>query len=187
MKTLILNGSPRANGDTAFMIKTLTAKLQGEVTVIDCYKANISPCVDCRACKVKPDCVIKDDMQNIYSALCECDNVVLASPVHYGELSAMLLKVASRFQVYSSAILFRREKPDIKANCGAVILSQGGSGGAQRAYETAGLIFQSLGIKRVLPLVCSINTDKLPAEEDEKAINELTRLADTLNKKPDRF
>ena len=72
-----------------------------------------------------------------------------ASPVHYAELSSGLLKVASRFQIYSSAQIFRHETLPVKAKHGAVLLTQGGSGGAERAYETACLIFQSIGIKEI--------------------------------------
>lgn len=61
------------------------------------------------------------------------------------------------------------------------MLTQGGSGGAERAYETARLIFQSIGVKEVYPLVCSGNTDRLPAADDEKAIGDVLKLAEWLN------
>ena len=35
MKTLILNGSPRANGDTVSLIKELTKKLPGEYKIVN--------------------------------------------------------------------------------------------------------------------------------------------------------
>ncbi len=52
---------------------------------------------------------------------------------------------------------------------------------AERAYETARLIFQSVGVKDVCPLVCSTNADQLPASEDENAIAETKKLAEWLN------
>ena len=182
MKTLILNGSPHENGDTAALIKTLTERLRSEVWIINCYTADITACTDCRCCRERIFCPINDEMQTVYSFLSECDNVVLASPVHYGELSAMLLKVVSRFQMYSSALIFRREALPIRAKRGAVILVQGGSGGSERAFETAKLIFQSIGIKEVIPLICSRNTDSLPASADEKALADIGQLAEHLNK-----
>jgi len=181
MKTLILNGSPHRDGDTAALIKALTARLGGEVRVVDCYTADIAPCSDCRRCRERLACPVDDGMQEVYAYLAECDNVVLASPVHYGELSAMLLKVASRFQMYSSALIFRREALPVRAKRGAVLLAQGGSGGAERAFETARLIFQSIGINDIFSLICSPNTDKLPAADDEKALAEVGKLAEYLN------
>ena len=181
MKTLILNGSPRAGGDTAALLKAFTSALAGEYMVKNCFGADISPCTDCRACRVSQSCALHDDMQEIYRCLAECDNVVIASPVHYGELSSSLLSAAGRFQLYSSAMIFRHEKPNIAAKRGAVILAQGGSGGAERAYETAVLIFRSIGITEVMPMVCSGNTDRLPAAEDKAALSAAVSLAARLN------
>ena len=107
MKTLILNGSPRRDGDTAYLIDKLLSRLQGVYKIVDCYAADIAPCIDCRCCREKLSCPIKDEMQDIYAYLSECDHVIIASPVHYAELSSGLLKVASRFQIYSSAQIFR--------------------------------------------------------------------------------
>lgn len=181
MKTLILNSSPRKDGDTVFLIKKLLSRLQGEYKIVDCYTADIAPCIDCRCCREKLSCPIKDEMQDIYAYLSECDHVIIASPVHYAELSSGLLKVASRFQIYSSALIFRHETLPVKAKRAAVILAQGGSGGAERAYETARLIFQSIGIKDIYPFVCSGNTDRLPAADNEKAISDVLKLAEWLN------
>ena len=181
MKTLILFGSPHTDGDTAALTNALTAKLSGEHKLINCYTANIAPCADCRCCRERLFCPIDDEMQEVYEYLAECDNVIIASPVHYAEFSAMLLKVVSRLQMYSSALIFRHETLPVKAKRGAVLLTQGGSGGAERAFETAKIIFRSIGIKEVLPLVCSQNTDKLPAVRDEKALAEAGRVAGWLN------
>ena len=45
MKTLIFNGSPRKNGETAYMIHTLQENLGGEYKVVDAYRAQIRPCI----------------------------------------------------------------------------------------------------------------------------------------------
>ena len=181
MKTLILNGSPRKDGDTAYLINKLFSRLYGEYKIVDCYTADIAPCIDCRSCREKLSCPIRDEMQEIYAYLSECDHVIISSPVHYAELSSALLKVASRFQIYSSAQIFRHEMLPVKAKHGAVILAQGGSGGAECAYETARLIFQSIGIKEIYPLVCSRNTDHLHVVKDEQAISDVLKLAEWLN------
>ncbi|MBO5320029.1 MAG: DEAD/DEAH box helicase family protein [Ruminococcus sp.] len=181
MKTLILNGSPSHDGDISVLIAVLTQNLQGENMVIDCYSSNISPCQDCRCCREQLYCPNEDAMRDIYGYLTEYDNLILASPIHYAELSSGLLKVVSRFQVYSSALIFRHEQLPISVKRGAVLLAQGGSGGAERAYETAKLIFQSIGVKDVYPLICSANTDRLSASEDENAIAETKKVAEWLN------
>ena len=100
MKTLILNGSPRVHGDTVSLINLLIKSLYGEYLVVDAYKSNISPCRDCRYCWENPGCAIKDEMQVIYSYIEDCDNIVIASPLYFSELTGKLLDLGSRLQTY---------------------------------------------------------------------------------------
>lgn len=109
MEILILNGSPRANGDTKALIKAFqNAMLRAAArknqtlcfTQLDAYRLNIQPCTDCRACRTLGRCCFSDDMQSVHEALLRCDAIVLASPLFYGELTGRLLDLASRFQVY---------------------------------------------------------------------------------------
>ena len=76
MKTLIINGSPRPNGDTASLLRLLEDGLSGERMALNAYRCNISPCVDCRACKERSGCAIQDGMQEIYEYIQACDNIV---------------------------------------------------------------------------------------------------------------
>lgn len=67
MKTLIINGSPRKNGDTKTLINEMMTVLNGEVMVIDTYDNDIKPCMDCRYCWEHSGCSIQDGMQEVYS------------------------------------------------------------------------------------------------------------------------
>ncbi|MDR3278313.1 MAG: NAD(P)H-dependent oxidoreductase, partial [Oscillospiraceae bacterium] len=87
--TLIINGSPRVNGDTAALICELRRHLNGEVAELSAYRAKLAPCVDCRSCWVQKGCVVEDDMRVIYGDA--FDNVVLASPVYYSTLPGPVL------------------------------------------------------------------------------------------------
>ena len=69
MKILVLNGSPRANGNTAGMVKTFqqAAEEHGhQVTVFNVCKMNIKGCLACEYCHGKGhgQCVRKDDMRS---------------------------------------------------------------------------------------------------------------------------
>mgnify|MGYP002509830204 CR=1 FL=1 len=66
MKTLIINGSPRIGGDTESLIDIIRKNLVGECRVLNTYRCNISPCMDCRYCWEKSGCAIEDEMQEIY-------------------------------------------------------------------------------------------------------------------------
>ncbi len=94
-KIVILNGSPRAKGNTAALIQAFAegAEAAGhEVTRFDLQKMNIHPCFGCCAGGKNPEspCVQKDDMQIIYPAYKQADVVCLASPLYYWSISGQL-------------------------------------------------------------------------------------------------
>lgn len=94
-KILILNGSPRANGNTMALIKAFTEGATGvghTVTSFDLQKMNIHPCLGCCAGGKDPKnpCVQKDDMAKIYPHYMEADIVVLASPMYYWSITGQL-------------------------------------------------------------------------------------------------
>ncbi len=170
MKTLIFNGSPRRNGDTVSLLKHLLELLPGEYKIVDAYRAHISPCLDCRYCKEKSGCAIQDEMQEVYEYLKDCDNVLIASPVYFSELTGPLLSVGSRLQTYFCGRFFRKEESGLAKKKGAVLLVGGGDGKPDKAYETAKTLLRNMNCKEIFPLVCSHNTDRVPAIEDAQAV-----------------
>ena len=170
MKTLILNGSPRKNGDTAALIRALTEKLEGEYRIVDAYRCRISPCVDCRYCWTHLGCAIPDEMQELYRYLEDCDNVVIASPVYFSELTGKMLDLCSRLQMYFGASHMQKVKLLTKPKRGAVILVGGGLGSIDRASDTAHMLLKQMKCTEVYPLLSSHNTDHVPAAEDVAAI-----------------
>lgn len=94
-KILILNGSPRLNGNTSALIEEFIkgAKLNGsEITKFDLDRMNIHCCKGCLKGGKNPDspCSQKDDMDKIYPHYKEADILVLASPMYYWAFSAQL-------------------------------------------------------------------------------------------------
>ncbi len=169
MQTLILNGSPRKNGDTAALLSHLRKYLQGEIIEISAYYDKISPCIDCRRCKESGICVIPDKMQDIYNIIETCDNIIIASPLYFSELTGRLLDVASRLQTYYYG-LQKHGHPVKKPKRGAVLLVGGGEGDPQIAYATAVRILHYMKAKEIFPLICSHRTDEIPAAEDAAAL-----------------
>ncbi|BCN30714.1 flavodoxin family protein [Anaeromicropila herbilytica] len=180
MKTLIFNGSPRKNGDTIFLLNELTSQLEGDIKMVNAYYENIKPCIDCRYCWKKPGCAIKDDMQEIYEYILNCDNIVIASPLYFSELTGQLLSVMSRFQTFWSSKYIRKTLPIQKEKKGGIILV-GGNGVKDKAYDTSKIILSSLNAK-IVGDVCSFQTDKKPTNQDSEAILEVAKLAKALNK-----
>ena len=86
MKVLILQGSPRANGNTAWMAEEYkkTAEAAGhEVTLVNVSRKKIAGCLACEYCHNKGNgaCIQKDDMQELYPLMNEAEVLVLAAPI----------------------------------------------------------------------------------------------------------
>ena len=95
MNILILQGSPRANGNTAWMAEECrkAAEAAGhEATLVDVAHKKIAGCLACEYCHGKGNgtCVQKDDMQELYPLLAEAEVLVLAAPIYYFTMSAQI-------------------------------------------------------------------------------------------------
>lgn len=179
-KTIIINGSPRVNGDTAALLKELRRYLQGEITEVSAFRSNISPCVDCRGCWKTAKCVVRDDMDIIYGD--DYDNVVLASPVYYMTLPGKVLSLLSRFQPQHAAKYFMNRPIILKPKKAGLILTAGGKGNADGATHHARVLFRSMGATGFEEhSVKSLKTDTLPARDDKEALAAVRELAKWLN------
>lgn len=176
MKTLIINGSPRENGDTAFLLSKLREHINHEVIEIRAYYDNISPCIDCRACQKKKGCVINDKMQLVYED--DFDNVVIASPLYMSNLTPPLMGIASRLQAYYCAKRFLKDEFTLKKKKSALILVGGGDGGTERAIGLSQWIFKKLNANGFENhMVFSLKTDDIPASRDEEALKRVQEIA----------
>lgn len=105
---LILNGSPRAKGNTEALADALAAGAEGaghKVQKINIRSLQIRPCLGCYQCAAgKGDpCVQKDDMKEIYAALDQADVVVYASPLYWWQLTAQMKTVIDRMFAVAAA------------------------------------------------------------------------------------
>ncbi|MBE6613084.1 MAG: flavodoxin family protein [Ruminococcaceae bacterium] len=179
MKTLILNGSTRTDGDTAALLNAFLEKLEGEVKMVT-QDWDITPCQDCRWCEHNSGCCINDRMQEVYRYLDECDNVVVASPVWFSSLSGVALNIASRLQTrYKSHIRDGQPLPDKNG----VIFLVGARPSTDTVVEkSAKLILRYMNVRRpIIGIIRSMNTDRVPAAEDEAALREARLAAIRLN------
>ncbi len=183
MKTLILNGSTKRHGDTAALIEAFREALTGEVLELSFFDG-ISPCVDCRDCWANPGCSLNDALRPHYPFFEACDNLVLASPVWFSELSGPLLNLCSRLvQPYFAARRFRNEIPAVRKKSGVLILTAGGEKNTEeKAAETAHTLFKSMNALPCVANVFSLDTDNLPTARDEKALHQAREAAQLLDR-----
>ena len=95
MRILVLNGSPRLEGNTKKMIDAFREGVQSkghQIDVVDVCRKQIGGCIACEYChtKGKGVCVQKDDMDKIYPVYKEADIIVLATPLYYWTISGQL-------------------------------------------------------------------------------------------------
>lgn len=181
MKTLIINGSPRVNGDTQSLINIVINNIMDECKVVNAYRCNISPCMDCRYCWENQGCSIKDEMQEVYDYIQICDNILITSPIYFSELTGKLLDVGSRLQTYFCAKFFRNETAILKPKKGAVILVGGGDGHVDKAYGTACTLLHHMNCYDIHEPVFSHNTNERPAINDEQALMGVQSIIDFFN------
>lgn len=181
MRTLIFNGSPRINGDTKSLINELIKNLDGEYKIVEAYHCNISPCVDCRYCYKHAGCCKNDDWQEIDKYIRDCDNILIASPNYFSELSGQLLAVASRLQSYWSARHFRKEELIPKKKRGGIVLVGGGDGHMSTPITTATCLLNHMNAHNIAAPVCFHDTNNNPAIEDADTIAHLKELAAFFN------
>jgi multimeric flavodoxin WrbA len=94
MKVIAINGSPRKNWNTHMLLEKCLegAKDAGaETELINLYDIDFKGCRSCFACKLKgvslEKCAIKDDLEPILQKVCECDALVLGSPIYFGSMT----------------------------------------------------------------------------------------------------
>ena len=95
MNILILQASPRAKGNTAWMAEEYknAAEAAGhQVTLVNVSKKKIAGCLACEYCHNKGNgaCIQKDDMQELYPMMAEAEVLVLAAPIYYFTLNAQI-------------------------------------------------------------------------------------------------
>ncbi len=102
MRNLFILGSPRVNGNSETMAKAVANGLLQEagnnVEFIHLNKLNISPCQGCGGCSPTGNCIIDDDMSDLYKKTDDADRLFFVSPIYFYALSAQIKSYIDRCQ-----------------------------------------------------------------------------------------
>lgn len=99
MKVLILNGSPRVNGNTAIALvemEKIFEKNGIETETIQLGNMDIRGCIACGTCSKNGKCVFNDIVNETAPKFEACDGLVVASPVYYASANATLIAYLDR-------------------------------------------------------------------------------------------
>jgi len=99
MKVLLINGSPRAHGNTALALEEMAkvfAEEGNEAEIIHIGNKDIRGCIACGKCAELGKCVFDDVVNEVAPKFKEADGLVLGSPVYYASPNGTLLSFADR-------------------------------------------------------------------------------------------
>ena len=168
MKVLILNGSPRPDGDTAYILEAVKSRFPGgtEFAALNTYETDIRPCDDCRYCWEKEGCRVRDEMDILWKD--DYDVVIIASPLYMSFVTPPLFSVISRLNFIWSNRYFLKTSKVLKPKKGILILAGGGDGSPDPAVSIAKTAFRFLNVSFDPALDCirSLRTNEVPARDD---------------------
>ena len=99
MKVLLVNASPRKNGNTALALFQMIEvfKEEGiENELVDIGNKPVRGCIACLSCRKTGKCVFDDVVNEVAPKFEECDGLVLGTPVYYASANATLSAFCDR-------------------------------------------------------------------------------------------
>ena len=105
MKVLIINGSPRKDGNTAIALREMEKVFAEEGVEYETLQVGREPlrgCVACLGCRKTGKCVFNDVVNEAAPKFEAADGLVIASPVYYASANGTLISFLDRL-FYSTA------------------------------------------------------------------------------------
>ncbi|MBQ4045027.1 MAG: flavodoxin family protein [Lachnospiraceae bacterium] len=99
MKVLLLNGSPKKNGNTAIALQEMIRVFEEEgieTELMHVGNQDIRGCISCGTCAKKGKCVFDDAVNEAAEKLRDADGLVLGSPVYYASANSTLTALCDR-------------------------------------------------------------------------------------------
>ena len=135
MKVLLVNGSPRGNGDTAAALQEMQKVFEEEgveCKVLHVGNKDVRGCLACNRCGQTGQCVIDDIVNETRKDFEECDGMVVGAPVYYASANATLVAYLTR--------LFYSSKFDKRMKVGASV-TVARRGGCAAAFDELNKFF----------------------------------------------
>lgn len=111
MKVLMINGSPRVNGNTAIALKEMEKVFEEngvEVVTMQIGNKAIRGCIACNSCGKNGRCVFDDEVNLAAKEFADANGLVIASPVYYASANGTLVSFLDR--LFYSAPVDKRMK-----------------------------------------------------------------------------
>lgn len=102
VKVIGISGSPRRHGNTERLLDRFlegAAEAGGETEKIILSRLEYSPCRGCNACHINGECIIRDEIGEVFDRIYEADCIVVSSPIYSMGITAELKMFIDRAHV----------------------------------------------------------------------------------------
>ncbi len=123
MKVLLINGSPKSNGNTTIALNEankIFLENDIETEIINIGSKDIRGCIACGKCKEIGKCVFNDTVNEIAPKFEQADGIIVATPVYYASANATLVAFLQR--LFFSTLYDKR----MKVGASIVVARRGG-------------------------------------------------------------
>ena len=178
MKVLMINGSPRAKGNTATALAQIAGQLEKngiESEIVWIGNKPVRGCIACNSCKDKPGaCIFNDDICNeISEKMNDADAFIVGSPVYWGQPNGAVLAIVQRM-FYSNGAAFAGKPAAAVAVCRR--------GGASAAFQSLNMPFQMMNMPVVTSQYWNIVYGREPGQAalDTEGLQTMRTLANNM-------
>ena len=173
MKVLMINGSPKAHGNTALALEEMVkifAQEGIEAEIVQVGHLAVRGCIACGHCYREGKCVFDDVVTQLSEKFRDADGLVVGSPVYYASANATLIAALDR--------LFYSSHFDMRMKVGASV-AVARRGGCSATFDELNKYFTISG----MPVASSQYWNSVhggapgQAEQDEEGMQTLRTLA----------
>jgi multimeric flavodoxin WrbA len=178
-KVLLVNGSPRNDGNTFCCLKEIEAQLQKhgmESEIIQIGRKPVRMCINCGGCHQNngAGCVFDDDLCAVITEkMRDADALIVGTPVYYGQPNGGILSLMQR--LFFSAGHLVQNKP-------AAALAVCRRGGATATLQTMNMMFEMMNMPVVTSQYWNIayGAGKGEVKLDKEGMQTMRTLADNM-------
>ena len=179
IKVLMINGSPRPDGNTFACLKEIEAQLQKqglETEIVQIGQEPIRMCINCGGCRGNDGggCLFDDDLCSVITQkMATSDALIVGTPVYYGQPNGGVLSLMQR--LFFSAGHLVQNKP-------ATALAVCRRGGATATLQTMNMMFEMMNMPVVTSQYWNIayGLGKGDVKRDDEGMQTMRTLANNM-------
>lgn len=179
LKVLLINGSPRPDGNTFCCLQEIESQLQKNgiaAEIVQIGRKPVRMCIGCGACRQNDGagCVFTDDMcVAVMEKLKDADALIVGTPVYYGQPNGGILSLMQRL-FYSAGNVVRNKPAAAVAVCRR--------GGATATLQTMNMMFEMMNMPVVTSQYWNIayGAGKGEVKQDAEGMQTMRTLADNM-------